>query len=1165
MRVRRETTGSSAAQAKIGMSRPEPPGRAGATTARPEGGSGEVAAVGRIAEPPEAAAQPGDGADGGAATSSPCPICERSNLPDARFCAGCGHRLPCAGTSPSCAPVEGRSAEDERSPPTPTGISPRDELGERKPATVLFVNLHGSLDLSNALDPEQWHRVVTRFFAILADAVRSHGGVIDRFTGAGIKARFGAPIAHEEHARQACDTALDLAQELHVLGQELRRTLGINFSVRMGLSSGEVLFGPIGGEEGHAVSAQGHTAALAARMEQLAEPGRIYLTEHTARLVRDLFRLTDLGRFTLRGVGTALRVYRLEGRGERGLRPSAVRTRASSRLVGREAELARLDAALDRAVRLGRMQLVGIVGEAGVGKSRLCEELHRRCLERGSPVFHLSLTDPMRGLPLGSVRQYLDAFFEVDEGEDRRAAREKIAGRLLMLDPGLRSALQVVFDAAGLGSADGPALPVDREARIERLALLTRRIIEGQASDAAQVYIVDDRHLADAASDAVTNQVPWHEIAVPALGVLTYRPGFHRPWMDRGVFEELVLEPLAADAFAELVREILGTHASVAEIATEIRALAGGNPFFVEELIHSLVDAGTLVGQPGNYLAVAPSERTALPATLHAVLAARIDRLDERSKALLQAASVIGPRFAAALLAHTTDLSEDEVWATLRALEQQGLLRQEPGTRDDLFAFRHLLMQEAAYRSLVCSRRDRLHATVASLVEQAVETDGDSRAALVALHRERASEPLEAARWYRRAAAFSASRDPEATIGHWGKVRDLLATCESTPETRGLQLAACLGELQNGWYQGLDCDRAALLHGEGRRLAEQAGDRTAQSLVTASYADVLAIAGRVEEAILLGREACNLADHHGDPALRMALRVRFAFALYDRGDQRATVATCDQGLSVSRDPDLGLALVGFSPALYLRMIRALAQVDLGRLASGSAEVDAIAVAARERNDGRLRCMAVASQAVVQRFTGMSPVGGVAAQMENVALANDLGGHLLRIFSRTCLAITQVFARELHDARANLEQAHALIEGAGLPFYTDASCLSLLAVVHSALGDYRAAMELAERALARTCGRHRALWEIDARLRWAHVARLADAAPRERIADELHTALRMTRAIAARSREPLIRSGLADLAAWRGDFTQQRAELEEGRRVARELGMCSGHIEKLLRG
>src|SRR6059058_5628991 len=363
-----------------------------------------------------------------------CPSCGHANRAAAKFCEECGTRLASAAAS----------AEPPRAPRDYTPRHLAEKIlgsraaleGERKQVTVLFADVKGSMDLAEQLDPEEWHRILDRFFQLLAEGVHRFEGTVNQYTGDGVMALFGAPIAHEDHAQRACWAALHLCNEVRRYADELRTARGLNFAVRLGINSGEVVVGRIGDDLRMDYTALGHTVGLAARMEQLAEPGKVFLTEHTARLVAGFFTLRDLGESAVKGVGAPLRVYELEGVGALRTRLDVARARGFSRFVGRTAEMASLEAALGRAVA-GTGQVIGVVAEAGVGKSRLCHEFTERARAQGIAVYDAHCVAHGKMIPFLPVLELLRGYFGITDQDGDEAARRKVAGTLLLLDPEL--------------------------------------------------------------------------------------------------------------------------------------------------------------------------------------------------------------------------------------------------------------------------------------------------------------------------------------------------------------------------------------------------------------------------------------------------------------------------------------------------------------------------------------------------------------------------------------------------------------------------------------------------------------------------------------------------------------------------------------------------------
>src|SRR5690349_16864942 len=319
------------------------------------------------------------------------------------------------------------------------------------------------MDLAEQEDPEEWRKIMQRFITLLAETVTRFEGTVDKFTGDGIMAIFGAPIAHEDHARRACYAALQMLDDVSEYAAELRRERGLNFSTRIGINSGEVVAGAIGGGEG-SYTAIGHTVGLAQRMESLAEPGKAYLTESTAELARGYLDLRDLGEFEIKGASRPVEVFELAGVGQARSRLDLARERGFSQFVGREGELARLDDALSRA-RGGEATAVGVVAEAGIGKSRLYHEFAQRCRGEGMEVFEAQAQAHGKSIPFMPILQMLRSFYGIGDQDAEQTAREKIAGRSLLLDPGFADDLPLVFDFLGVPDPERPVPKMNPEGR----------------------------------------------------------------------------------------------------------------------------------------------------------------------------------------------------------------------------------------------------------------------------------------------------------------------------------------------------------------------------------------------------------------------------------------------------------------------------------------------------------------------------------------------------------------------------------------------------------------------------------------------------------------------------------------------------------------------------
>jgi class 3 adenylate cyclase/ABC-type dipeptide/oligopeptide/nickel transport system ATPase component len=589
----------------------------------------------------------------------------------AKFCGECG-------TS-----VEG--AAPDGSPASPPDRAPRDYTpkhladkilqsksaleGERKQVTILFADVKGSMELAEQLGAEQWHAVLDRFFSILAEGVHRFEGTINQYTGDGIMALFGAPIAHEDHAQRACYASLWLQDELQTWAREIKREHGVGVPVRLGLHSGEVVVGKIGNDLRMDYTAQGHAVGLAQRMESLAESNTCYLSEATAKLVSGYFELEDLGAFPVKGASEPIGVFELRGRGALETRFDVAYARGLSHFVGRDADMQSLESALEQA-QSGSGQVVGIVAEAGTGKSRLCFEFLERCRARGMKVLEGHAVAHGKNIPLLPILQVFRGYYGIGEGDDDRTVREKIAGRLLLLDADFAEYLPVQFEFFGVSDPERPVPAMDPEAKQRQIFAMLRRVVQGADQEIDRVVVlIEDLHWMDAVSETFLEQLVDALSGSSFLLLVNFRPEYSAGWTSKSYYRQIPLAPLGAEAVRELLDDLLGHDPSMAGLADSIHSRTGGNPFFTEEVVQTLIESGHLEGTKGGYRLVTPIERLEVPSTVQALLAARMDRLPESEKLVLQAAAVIGKEFAESILLAATEQPAEQVREALRCLK----------------------------------------------------------------------------------------------------------------------------------------------------------------------------------------------------------------------------------------------------------------------------------------------------------------------------------------------------------------------------------------------------------------------------------------------------------------------------------------------------------------
>ena len=1022
---------------------------------------------------------------------------------------------------------------------------------------MLFADVMGSMELAERTDPEEWRRIMDRFFSILCEGVHRFEGTVDKFTGDGVMALFGAPIAHEDHARRACYAALHLQHELAAYAADLRRAQGLSFSVRLGLNSGEVVVGAIGQDLGMEYTAIGHTVGLAQRVEQLAEPGKVYLSEHTASLAEGHLALCDLGEFQVKGASRGLRVHELTGVGAAGGPLDVSRARGFSRFVGRDEELRMLEQAF-----AGLGQVIGIVGEAGVGKSRLCHEFAERHRARGTPVYRLAGQAHAKSVPLVPVLQLLRSYFEITERDSDLTARERISSRLLLLDEGFAQELPLLFDFLAVPDPARPPPRMGPEARQRRLLGLMKRLTHARSAREPGVFVFEDLQWLDPASEAfLANQVEAVQ-GTRSLVVLNFRPEYHAPWMSRSYYRQLALPPLGAEAVEQLLAELLGRDPSLDGLSELIRERTRGNPFFIEELVRSLVEAGRLEGERGARRLAGSVEKAAVPATVQAVLAARIDRLAQREKAVLQAAAVIGKEFPEAVLKRVVELAPVGLEEAVRNLVAGEFIYEQELYPEVVFAFKHPLTQEVAYGSQLSDRRAAVHAAVARAIAEQYPERLDERAALLAQHWETAGETLEAARWHARAGAWAGTGDPTQALQHWHKVRELTDTLPESAETAALGFGARFHWLQYGFRLGISHEEAEAVFIEGERIAVKAGDIPSQALLLVTYGTVRGLNdGDVVEYARLFRQAFALADESDDPELHVAVSPS-THSLFLIGEHREGVAMLDRAIELAAgDPTVGLDTTLRCPYAFCLTLKGLLLANLGELEQGRRLIEQGRTVAREHGDIEVVGWNHMFAAWLAHFAG-EPETALAHARQQLEIAERIGDSFSRAWAWFSLGFAERIRGNWRPAIEALERSHTISRERRTAVEGNAWRLAELAECYLGLGDVERARGLVEEQLNIAHPRAPGPFEIHATLALARVL-LDSTGPNARAeADaKLTRALDLARETSARAFEPLVRIELAELARQSGDREGHERELRHAHRLFTEIG-ATGHAERL---
>jgi class 3 adenylate cyclase/tetratricopeptide (TPR) repeat protein len=898
---------------------------------------------------------------------------------------------------------------------------PLKDEAERKQVTVLFADVSGSMDLAEQEDPEEWRKIMQRFFSLLAETVTRFEGTVDKFTGDGIMAIFGAPVAHEDHARRACYAALQMLDDVAEYAGELRRAKGLNFSTRIGINSGEVVAGAIG--EG-SYTAIGHTVGLAQRMEALAEPGKAYLTEHTAELARGFLDLRDLGEFEIKGASRPVEVFELAGVGQARSRLDLARERGFSRFVGREREMERLREALGRANE-GEAAAIGIVAEAGIGKSRLYHEFVERCRSEGTEVFQAQGQAHGKAIPFMPILQMLRAFFGIADSDPEQLAREKIAGRALLLDASFADDLPLIFDFLGVPDPDRPVPQMSPEARQRALAAVLCRLVGNPTRKKTLMLVFEDLHWVDEGSQTMLSGLIDGFAGTKTLVLANYRPEYTPQWSQDPAWQAIELEPLRREDTRELLRDLAGEDPSLDGLDEPIHERTRGNPFFIEEIVRELAESGYLEGERGAYRLAKPIEDAGVPVTVQAVLAARIDRLGHDAKHLLQVASVLGKEVSAEALAMAAELDAEGMDGALRELTDGGFLYEAEIYPQRLLAFRHPLTREVAYGTQLAEQRAATHAKAArALIDLNPPDRYDELSALIADHLRQGGETLEAARWSARAAYWAGHSRPRDALRLWHQAMELVDGLEEDEETAAMAVHSRLLQLQYAWRIGMSREEEERLAREAETIAKRQNDLHSLALLKVATAVRPGLPHHGPTWLAAVRETVELADRSGDRHLRAAVRGAGAYAYLCNADFEGFEQILDEMLEiVGEDGSVGAGIVLGSPIAWGLMGKGMIRRERLEFEEAEELFERALERALEEDDPETASWVRSNQAslVIRR----DPEAALAIARRNVELTDRLGDVFSRSLALSNLAWAQLIAEENEAALESIEASERL--------------------------------------------------------------------------------------------------------------------------------------------
>jgi len=885
-----------------------------------------------------------------------CPTCQHENAAGLKFCGECGARLmaacpSCGAANPPtqkfCGECGTRLAQEPASPrlaAAPVSYTPRHLAekiltsrsvleGERKLVTVLFADLKGSMELLADRDPEEARKLLDPVLERMMEAVHHYEGTVNQVMGDGVMALFGAPVAHEDHAVRACYAALRMQESLKRYTDDTRRSHGVEVQIRVGLNSGEVVVRAVGSDLRMDYTAVGQTTHLAARMEQLAPPGTVRLTGETVRLAEGYVEVRSLGPIPVKGLADPIEIFELTGAGAARTRLQAAAIRGLTRFVGRDAEVEHLRRVLGQA-GAGRGQVVASVGEAGVGKSRLVYEFTHSHRVQDWLILEASSVSYGKATSYLPVIDLLKGYFKIGDRDDHRAMRDKVLGRVLGLDRALEPLLPPLLALLDVPVDDPTWQVLDPPQRRQRTLDAVKRVLLRESQAQPLLVVFEDLHWIDGETQAVLDSLVEGLASACLLLLTSYRPEYEHRWGSKTYYSQLRLDSLPAESTAELLGALAGDDPGLEPLRGMLAKR--GNPFFLEETVRTLVETGALVGERGAYRLARPIDLLQIPATVQAILAARIDRLPPEEKQLLQAASVIGKDVPSVILAAIADQPEEGLRRGLAHLQEAEFLYETSLFPDLEYTFKHALTHEVTYGGLLSERRRRLHARI---VEETERLYGDRTAEHIERlghHALRGELWEKAVRFLRQAAAKAFGRS--AYLESVACLKQALAALDHLPETRETLEQAidlrfevrnplfALGHLESGLQYVSEADALARKLHDQRRLGWA-------SVYTAHH---LWMTGRATQAGTFGKNALAIAETLGEFSLRVAANLYLGAAGFISGDYRTAEQLLRHAMQLSDDLSRERRGLVAYPAVISRAFLAWTLAHLGRFEEGVA-------------------------------------------------------------------------------------------------------------------------------------------------------------------------------------------------------------------------------------
>jgi class 3 adenylate cyclase/tetratricopeptide (TPR) repeat protein len=1010
----------------------------------------------------------------GAQLMRACTRCGSPNAPSAKFCGECGERLPAAVNAPAvlstptdltadraASPAEAgsqaaatgdgansthsaaRATNDDKHPmrfakgeAVAVSVTVAQAVnvvdGERKTVTALFADIKGSTELMEDLDPEEAQALVDPALGLMIEAVRHFDGYIVQSTGDGIFALFGAPVAREDHPQRALHAALRMQDELRRYGARLRAEGRPQIEIRVGVNTGEVVVRSIQtGARDTEYTPIGHTTNLAARLQTIASTGSIVISKETERIVAGYFTLKSLGPVKIRGLSDPIEVFEVIGVGPLRTRLQASALRGLSKFVGRTRETEKLMAAFE-SVKRGHGQLVAAIADAGVGKSRLFYEFKAIVASSAMTLEAYSVSHGRASAYL-PVIDLLNDYFAIVPEDDRRRRREKVGGKILMLDRVLEDTLPFLTtllgveagDSSAARPGDGPLAGLDAHTRRRGTLKAIERILLRESLNQPLILVFEDLHWVDSATQGLLDLLAESVTAARILMLVNYRPEYQHRWSDKPNYTELRLEPLGVAGANQMLDALLDgggeatapgasngasrtNRATPAELKRFIIEKTDGNPFFIEEMVRTLFERGALKRNGGLEITM-PLDEIRIPPTVNGILAARIDRLGADEKELVQTLSVIGKEFTLGLVERVAPPEfTQQLEAMLEDLQAREFIYEEPQAGESKYYFKHALTQEVAYSSMLSERRKLLHERIAAAIEELYANCMDDYVAAAAHHYGRSGNVAKAIEYLSRAGMQAARRAAYGeAVERMSEGIALLPMLPATPERdrQELGMQSALGQYLIP-SKGVAAAEVRVALERARDLVVQYGSE--EDFFWIIYGILFHYIVRLElkTARAMGERQLEIAERSGDPAIRMGAYVALAQTLVLTGEPEAARDLCDRAMTLPHD-------TSHFPASEAQGTRPRATSRLGDI-------------------GDARAMIFSISASVLALTGY-PDQALRRSAEAIAIARSAGPHSL-IISINSAAELRFRLRDWEGVLERVAEMEALAEQRDLPLW-----------------------------------------------------------------------------------------------------------------------------------